>query len=113
MMNGQEVLSLYETVAAITDQMLAAARSADWETLVALEASVASHVQILKDSEPPHAALTGILREQKIKAIRKILADDREIRSITEPWMVQLAALIDSTGAERKLSQAYGAGQSD
>jgi flagellar protein FliT len=111
MMNGQEVISLYEAVAAITDQMLAAARCADWDQLAALEATVASHVQRLKDSEPP-AALTGNLRAKKIKAIQKILADDHEIRSLTEPWMAQLSALINSSGAERKLHQLYGASQS-
>lgn len=111
MMNNQEVISLYETVATITDQMLAAARCADWEELAALEARMANHVQILKDSEPP-ATLTSNLREQKIKVIQKILADDREIRSITEPWMAQLSVLINSSGTERKLHQLYGANQS-
>ena len=32
-----------------------------------------------------------------------------EIRNIAEPWMAKLSQLINSTGAERKLSQAYGA----
>lgn len=111
MMSNQEVISLYETVASITDLMLAAARCADWETLSGLETRMASHIQMLKDSEPP-AALSGDLREQKVRAIQKILADDREIRRITEPWMAQLSALISSSGAERKLHQLYGTNQS-
>lgn len=110
-MNSEEVISLYETVAALTDQMLAAARSGDWEKLTTLESHVAQHVQALKTDEP-RAMLTGLVREQKVRIIKQILADDREIRAITQPWMTKLSVLINSTGAERKLSQAYGANQS-
>lgn len=110
-MNGEEVLSLYETVAGITDQMVAAARERDWERLTALEALCASHVATLKREEKP-TPLPTVMREQKVRIIQKILADDREIRSITEPWMQQLSAMINNVGTERKLSQAYGANQS-
>lgn len=107
-MNSHEVISLYETVAVITNQMLTAARNGDWDQLAALESRCASHVEILRKSEPP-APLTGVVREKKVKIIKKILADDREIRNLTEPWMAQLSQIINSTGNERKLSQAYGA----
>ncbi len=106
-MNSQEVLSLYETVAVITDQMLAAAKKRDWQELVVLESRVAGHVRVLKEGETP-AALTGDIRLRKVQIIQKILADDRQIRDITEPWMAELAQLINSAGTERKLSHAYG-----
>lgn len=110
MMNSQEVISLYETVAVITGQMLAAARDSDWERLVELESRCARHVETLRLSEPPEP-LTGESRVRKVRIIQKILADDREIRNLTEPWMTQLSRLISSTGTERKLSRAYGASQ--
>lgn len=109
-MNSQEVIAQYEAIAAITDQMLAAARSGDWDALTALEARCASHVETLKLRESP-VALTGETRVRKVAIIKQILADDREIRNIAEPWMAHLAKLINSTGAERKLSQAYSSGQ--
>ena len=108
-MNSHEVIALYETVAGITDQMLAAARVGDWEQLAVLESRCASHVATLKADEPP-LPLTGEIRVRKVQIIKKILADDREIRNIAEPWMAKLSQLINSTGAERRLSQAYGAG---
>lgn len=111
MMNSQDVLSLYETVANITDQMLAAARNGDWEQLVALETRCAGHVEVLKTGEQP-VRLTGASRDRKAEIIRKILADDREIRNLTEPWMAHLAGLINSTSTERKLNQAYGSTRS-
>lgn len=109
-MNNHEVISLYEAVAVITDEMLAAARQGDWDRLAELESRCAGHVETLRRHEAP-VALTGESRLRKVQIINKILADDREIRNLTEPWMGQLSRLINSTGTERKLSQAYGASQ--
>lgn len=106
-MNEQEVIHLYENVAVITQQMLNAAREGDWDRLTALETRCSDQVNILKSGESP-LALTGTSRERKVEIIKKILADDREIRNLTQPWMEQLSRLINSTGTERKLNQAYG-----
>lgn len=109
-MNSQEVISLYENVATVTDQMLAAARNGDWDELVVLEARCSGYVAVLKTGEPP-VPLVDAVRERKVEIIRKILADDREIRNITQPWMAKLSLMINSTGTERKLNNAYGANQ--
>ena len=106
-MNSHEVIALYETVAVITDQMLTAAKSGDWDQLAVLEARCASHVATLKQGEPP-APLTGEIRVRKVQIIKQILAHDRQIRDIAEPWMAKLSQMINSTGAERRLSHAYG-----
>ena len=87
--------------------MLNAARAGDWDRVSALESHCASHIETLKSSEPP-AALSGAAREKKVAMIQKILADDREIRDIAQPWMAQLYALMNSAGTEQKLSRAYG-----
>lgn len=110
MMNSEEIISVYESVADLTEQMLAAARSNDWERLAALESRCASQVRTLKTGEP-RTTLTGVMRERKITIIHKILADDREIRNITEPWMAQLSSLLSNISTERKLSMAYGRNQ--
>jgi flagellar protein FliT len=107
MMNEQEMIGLYENMATITDQMLEAARIGDWDRLTVLETRCADQVKILKTGESP-VRLTGEMRERKVQIIQKILADDREIRNITEPWMAHLAKMINSTGTERKLNNAYG-----
>lgn len=110
-MNSEEVISLYEKVAVITNQMVTAAREYNWDQLAELESQCASHVATLKQDE--HVVpLSGVVLEKKVKIIKKILADDREIRNITQPWMEQLSVLMKSAGTERKLSQAYGTSQS-
>lgn len=109
-MKSEEVLALYETVAEITTQMLAAAQEGDWEQLAELESRCSRQVELLKSEEPP-AQLLALERERKVKIIKKILEDDRQIRVITEPWMARLSAMISSAGAERKLAQTYGSSQ--
>lgn len=106
-MNEQEIIYLYENVASITDQMLASAKVGDWDNLVALESRCADQIHILKTSEPP-APLSGESRNRKVAIIKKILADDREIRSLTQPWMEKLSLLINSSNTERKLNRVYG-----
>jgi flagellar protein FliT len=106
-MEDEELLSIYENVAVITDQMLIAARIGDWDQLVELELRCASQVEMLRNEEG-RTALTGAVRERKLALIKKVLEDDRQIRSITEPWMDRLAGLINSAGAERKPSLAGG-----
>lgn len=108
MMNSDQVISLYETVCDLTGKMLLAAQSRDWENLAVLESDCASHVQRLKTGEPV-AALSGPIRARKVRIIHQILAHDRAIRDLTAPWMAELASLINSAGASRKLSAAYGA----
>jgi flagellar protein FliT len=102
------VIGIYESMSELTGQMLSAARSRDWETLVELESRCAGHVRTLQESEGP-VPLDGASRNRKISLIHKILADDRAIRDLTSPWMVELSSLISSTGNQRKLRQAYGA----
>ncbi|MDR3393008.1 MAG: flagellar protein FliT [Sulfuriferula sp.] len=106
-MNSEEVIGLYESVAQITRQMLAAARQGDWDHLATLESHCAGHVHTLQANEAP-VKLSSELRNRKVAVIKQILADDREIRDITEPWMAQLSNLIKSTSTEHKLSMTYG-----
>lgn len=108
MVNAKEVIDIYEDMSSLTGQMLSAACARDWETLVKLESRCASHVQALRAGEG-RIALEGAPRERKISLLQKILADDRAIRDVTEPWLAELAALISSSSAERKLNNTYGA----
>jgi flagellar protein FliT len=108
MMSGQDVLSIYQAMVELTEQMVTAAADSDWDQLVLLEQRCARHVQTLKEHEPAQA-LSGAGRQKKIDLIKQLLADDRAIRELTTPWMTQLSALINNTGTERRLAHAYGA----
>lgn len=111
-MNNQEILALYETVSEITEQMLAAASNRDWEQFTELEAQCSSQVKRLQKNEDPRQLLSQEERSTKVKLIKKVLADDRKIRDITEPWMTKLSLMMKSVGAEKKLAHLYGVNQS-
>jgi len=108
-MDSLEMIKLYENVATITNDMLTAARSGDWQLLAKLETDCSSQIQLIKNNGTS-SELTEEVRTQKVAIIKKILADDKEIRDITEPWMAELSKLMRSNNTVRKLNQAYGAG---
>ncbi|QNA91138.1 flagellar protein FliT [Massilia sp. Dwa41.01b] len=107
MMTGQEVLSEYAAVADLTGQMLAAAEAGDWDHLVVLEQECTLHVNVLKREEAA-VQLNPSNLCIKIDCIKRILADDRRIRDLTMPWMAHLSALINNSGTQRRLNNAYG-----
>ena len=107
MMTIQDVLSVYAAMANLTEQMVQAAERSDWDALVLLEQRCAAHVQTLRTQESPQP-MTGADRERKIDLIRQMLNADRQIRDLTLPWMAQLSKLINSTGTERRVVNAYG-----
>jgi flagellar protein FliT len=106
-MNIEQTLCLYETVHGITDRMLAAARDRDWDELVRLESACSNQLGILRHCDIAQR-LTDEQRGKKVRIIRSILENDRQIRELANPWMAQLSAMMQSTGTERKLSRAYG-----
>ncbi|MES2160998.1 MAG: flagellar protein FliT [Pseudomonadota bacterium] len=107
MMTSQDILSVYAAMAELTEQMVQAAASSDWDQLVLLEQRCAAHVQALREQEPAQP-MQGAERERKISLIHQMLNADRQIRDLTMPWMAQLSKLISSTGTERRVVNAYG-----
>ena len=108
-MDEQQLISAYERILAITGLMLAAARQGDWERLTELERRCRAEVEgliALGDGQPK---LPEPLRQRKTQIIRSVLADDAEIRRITQPGMAQIEQMIGNIGNQRKLTKSYGA----
>jgi flagellar protein FliT len=106
-MTCEDILTVYESVADLTGQMLAAAGSNDWDLLIMLEKQCSDEVNVLRANEAG-LALAGPARQRKVELIKKVLADDRQIRDLTMPWMAQLSKLIKNNGTQRRLANAYG-----
>jgi len=100
------VIENYEFLSSITGQMRAAATQGEWDHLVELEKQCSQRVDAMK-AQDAAATLDESTRLRKVALIRKILADDAEIRNHTEQWMVQLKRIMQSTGQERRLREAY------
>jgi flagellar protein FliT len=82
----------YERIADITSLMLKAARAKDWLKITELEALCAIEIEKINNAKPVPA--TGPALKSKIASIHKILAHDREIRDLLNPWMVRMDALL-------------------
>ena len=100
-------LSLYQDMSALSARMVDAARAQEWESLIALERSVASLRDTLAkngDNDLSESAL-----ELKSRLIQQILEDDAEVRRHTEPWMEHLRQFLGSSAKQRQVERAYGA----
>jgi len=102
------VIQNYEYLSSLTEQMRVAALQGEWDQLVELEKQCRARVAIMKVQDA--AALDEATRLRKAELIRKILADDAEIRSLTEPWMAQLQRIMHSAQQESRLLDAYSNG---
>ncbi|MBI3529275.1 MAG: flagellar protein FliT [Betaproteobacteria bacterium] len=113
-MTSKEVIGTYENILAVTAQMLDAARAADWDLLVNREQECRKLVESLMNTRNENdIVLEPQVLGRKVEIIRKVLADDAEIRNLTEPWMQRLQHLLTSVGHERRLHAAYNAGATD
>jgi flagellar protein FliT len=113
MMDYQHVLDTYAAVSVKSGEMLEAAKASDWNRLVELEQECRALVDALRrddctsrDAPRPDP---GYIR-RKYDLIRKVLADDAQIRRYTEPWMEQLQVFLGSARQEQRLQRAYDNG---
>ena len=83
---------MYEEIAGLSNQMVHAARTSDWDGLGDLEQQCAVPASRVATEGVP--ALSGAPRLRKIDLLKQILANDREVRTITEPWMTQMANIM-------------------
>ncbi|NHZ41162.1 MULTISPECIES: flagellar protein FliT [Massilia] len=84
-MTSNEVLSMYENIAGLTGKMAVAAKAGDWNGLTKLEMQCKQQAAAVKTGVP---ALDGAPRMRKIDLLKQIMANDRAVREITEPWQL-------------------------
>lgn len=87
------LLGYYSAIEQASENMLAAARSGDWELVMRLEGACAVLISQLR-----HAACDLRLSPEearlKHQMMLRILRNDAEIRHLTEPWLEDLARLL-------------------
>ncbi len=96
----------YEQLSSIMGEMRTAAAQGDWDRLELLEKRCSQRVESMK-AQGGVPCLDENDRRRKANLIRKILADDAEIRSHVEPWVAQLQILMRSAGQAHRLQQTY------
>ncbi len=109
MADYQNILDTYQRASVKSGEMLEAAKTSDWDRLVDLEHECKTLIDKLHhidtDANAPPRELG--YRRRKNQLLRKVLADDAEIRRYTEPWMNQLQVYLGSAHQEQRLQRAY------
>ena len=106
-----QIVERYTRMAAASGRMLAAARRDDWDSVTEAEkecSRLIAELSTMGDLVPSDPDL----REQKLTLMKRVLADDAEIRVLTQPWMQRLDTLLRSSDTAARLDRAYGTGSS-
>ena len=91
-MTPNDVLSMYENIAGLTSKMAGAAQAGDFDGLSRMETQCALQSVQTIGGVP---ALEGAARMRKIDLLKMIMANDRAIRDVTQPW--HLADVVRAT----------------
>ncbi|WP_426208308.1 flagellar protein FliT [Massilia sp. TWP1-3-3] len=91
-MTPNDVLSMYENIAGLTSKMAGAAQAGDFDGLSRMETQCALQSVQTIGGVP---ALEGAARMRKIDLLKMIMANDRAIRDVTQPW--QLSDVVRAT----------------
>lgn len=94
------LIERYEAIAAVSRQMLAAARADDWTEVARLEARCRELIAELKQLARSQR-LNVSEQRRRIELLRGILADDAEMRLRAEPWLRQLERLLAARAPRR------------
>lgn len=108
MASGTELLDLYGSILATSQQMLALAKAEEWDALVDKELErrqlVGNLRAALEGGPNPFDAAQRLRSEDLIKSI---LALDAETRSLAEGWMAELDQRLNSVSTSRRLQNTY------
>jgi flagellar protein FliT len=87
------LLNYYEAIEKASQDMLEAARTGHWDTVVKLEGACALLISQLKHAATSHGLGT---EEAQFKAriMQRILVNDAQIRRLAEPWLDELDELL-------------------
>jgi flagellar protein FliT len=86
-MNADDVLAIYENLAGLTGQMTHAAKIGDWHEFAQLNMEARVQAAPATAGMP---ALTGEKRLSKVDLLKQLMANDRAIRDVTDPWDAQV-----------------------
>ena len=99
---SHNLLGYYEAIESASQDMLQAARTGDWDTVVKLEGACAVLIAQLK-----HASESRVLGQDemalKTRIMQRILVNDAEIRNLAEPWINDLGRMMGAPTEPHKM----------
>lgn len=91
---SHSLIDYYKAIERTSEQMLAAAQAEDWDQVVRLEGACAVLIAQLR-FKSRETELAPEERKEKTRIMQRILRTDAEIRCLAEPWLSDLAHILD------------------
>jgi flagellar protein FliT len=88
------LLDYYKAIEGASQKMLEAARTENWDQVVRMEGACAVLIAQLRNQSRSET-LAPRDRPEKLRIMQRILRTDAEIRCLAEPWLHDLALLMD------------------
>jgi flagellar protein FliT len=107
MKTTEEYFEHYEAIAALSGQMLVAARSGEWGELKSMQVAYRQLVDRLKEVDSG-SELDETAKARKLDLVKRILADDAAIRDLTSPSLARQSALFTTNSPARVLKKIIG-----
>ena len=89
------LIDYYKAIENTSQQMLVAAQGENWDEVVRLEGACAVLIAQLRYKSKTDE-LGPDERKEKVRIMQRILRTDAEIRCLAEPWLNDLAQMIDN-----------------
>ncbi len=102
----RNIISCYESIALVSARMLEAARAGAWDDLLAAEADCARQIEALRQLGAG-APMSEAARARRVELLRRILADDAEVRALTQPWLATLDQFLNGRDMQRRVQGTY------
>jgi flagellar protein FliT len=103
----KQVMEYYETIAQITRRMLRAAQEQDWDALADAESCCARLIDDLRLMAPAAKSLAPEESRRKHEIMCRLLADDAQIRRLTQPGLLQFERLLAGDGHSGRCRAAH------
>lgn len=91
----QMLMDYYKAIEDSSERMLQAARINDLDSLVRYQGVCTVLIEQLR-FQARQQQLRPEERSEKARIMQRILRNDAEIRQLTEPWLTELDAMMDS-----------------
>ncbi|MDC9592688.1 flagella biosynthesis regulatory protein FliT [Xenorhabdus sp. IM139775] len=107
MKNDMDLLSAYQQILSLSEQMIDLARNAKWDELIDMEITYLTAVEVVtslsENSDPPIS-----LQQQLTKILQTVLDNEKETKRLLQRRLNELSDLIKQESCKQRLHDTYG-----
>ncbi|CDL85347.1 flagella biosynthesis regulatory protein FliT [Xenorhabdus szentirmaii] len=107
MKNDMDLLSAYQQILSLSEQMIDLAKSGKWDELVDMEITYLTSVELVtlmsEDSDAPIP-----LQQQLTKILQTVLDNEKETKRLLQKRLDELSDLIKQESCKQLLHDTYG-----